>query len=196
MQKLGIGLSLFGVTASLILAANVFAARDDTRGFGMTGRVFPKIATTSGRLRVCQVHELVIKNRSMNLTRRANDTIDVFDKIAKRVEDFYTNKVLPGGTTVSNYSSLVADIQTKEALVKTDLQIAQNDANSFNCNNSDPKGQLTTFRQDMQKVIDALKDFRTSIRNLIVAVHGAVGDRSASASARFKPATGSGESNE
>ncbi len=93
-----------------------------------------------------------------------------FDAIAKRVEDYYISKVVPSGKTVTNYDSLVSEIQNKKQATQTALGKAQTDANSFSCSGNDPKGQLTQFRTDMQTVKSALKDYRTAIKNLIVAV--------------------------
>ena len=100
---------------------------------------------------------------------------DKFDKHAQRVEEYYTSKVLPSSKTVAGYDSLVADIQAKKTAVTTAISTAQNDANKFSCTGDDPKGHLTQFRKDMQAVKKALKDYRTSIKNLIVAVRSVTG---------------------
>ncbi len=99
-----------------------------------------------------------------------------FTKIADRVEAYYKDTVVPMGKTVDNYDALVADIQTKKTQVETDLTTAQNDASNFVCTGIDPKGHLTQFRVDMQEVKKSLKNYRTSIKDLIVAVHGVVGE--------------------
>lgn len=134
--------------------------------------VQPQVALTGGSLTACQAHEQVLKTRMDNLVRLANTMMEVFNKIALRVEDFYKNKVLPTGRTVPNYDAFIADISLKQAIVKSDLNIAQTNANDFICTGIDPKGHLTQFRIDMQTVKGALKDYRTSIKNLIVAVRG------------------------
>jgi hypothetical protein len=58
--------------------------------------------------------------------------------------------------------------------VQAALTKTQNDADNFNCTGN-PKDQLMLFREDMQSVKKALKDYRTSIKNLIVAVHSVTG---------------------
>ncbi len=122
-------------------------------------------------LRSCQAREAAVKTRMESLVRLATTMQEKFDSIATRVKDFYTNKVLPTGKTVSNYDALVADIGAKKAVVQTDLTSAQNKVSAFSCTADDPKGLLTQFRLDMQKVKGDLKNYRTSIKNLIVAVH-------------------------
>jgi hypothetical protein len=138
--------------------------------------VSPQVRLTAGLLQACQAHEKVITTRLNSLMRMATDMLATFTKIADRVETYYTGTVVPGGKTVDTYDALVADIQTKKTQVETDLTTAQNDANNFVCTGIDPKGHLNQFRIDMQEVKKSLKDFRTSIKNLIVAVHGVVGE--------------------
>ncbi len=127
---------------------------------------------TEAKKQSCLSHEASIKQRSESLTNLALNMEEKFDAIALRVEDYYTGKVVPAGKTVTTYNMLIADIATKKAAVQTALTAAQNDANTFSCTVDNPKAQLTQYRRDMQTVKGALKDYRTSIKNLIVAVRG------------------------
>ncbi len=133
------------------------------------------LASQAGQLKSCQAREAAIKNRSLHLTKLATGMETKFDAIAGRVEAYYTAKVVPSGKTVSNYNTLVADIQTQKTNIQTAVTKAQNDANSFSCTGSTPKAQMTQFRIDMQSVKGALKEYRTSIKNLIVAVRSITG---------------------
>lgn len=135
------------------------------------------------RLKVCQIHERNIKNRAEHLQALVDKMFDKFDRIATRVENFYTTKLVPQGKTLPNYTALVADIATKKAAVTTAVEKAKADIAGFSCTTSaDPKADMTTYRLDMQAVKSALQDYRKSIRNLIVAVRGLAGE-SASPSA-------------
>lgn len=119
-----------------------------------------------GRLRACEARQDAVKNRMNSLTKLAKNIEDKFDSIATRVEDFYTKS----GKTVSNYNALVTDISAKKDVVTADLTDAQSKVDAFSCSADDPKGLLTQFRLEMQKVKTDLKNYRTSIKNLIVAV--------------------------
>lgn len=143
-------------------------------------------ATAPGKLRSCQARESAVKTRMSHLVQLATNMMNKFDRHATRVETFYTKKVVPSGKTVSNYDSLVADINTKKTAVQSALTKAQNDVNGFSCTNGDPKALLTQFRQDMQATKQALKDYRTSIKNLIVAVRGIVGGEASESGAMKK----------
>lgn len=130
---------------------------------------------TDAKLKACQARENAIKTRFERLNLLVTTMEEKFDAIAGRVEEYYTAKVVPGGKTVANYDSLVADIAAKKAAVSTVLTKAQNDIAGFSCDEADPKAQMTTYRLDMQGVIQELKDYRTSIKDLIVAVHSVTG---------------------
>ncbi len=130
---------------------------------------------TEAKLKACQARENAIKRRAERLGKLAANMQEKFSAIEGRVEEYYTAKVLPSGKTVANYDGLVADIQTKKEAVQTALTIAQNDAGNFACDGNDPKGRLAQFKDDMRAVKSALKDYRTSIKNLIVAVRSVTG---------------------
>lgn len=163
----------------LALAPAVFAARMPlyTGTTGVPEKIVVQVQNrlTQARLRACQAKENAIRNRAKHLGDLATTMEKTFDAIAKRVEDYYTTKVVPSGKTVAGYDSLVGDIATKKTAVQTALTKAQTDAEGFACDSTDPKGQLTQFREDMQAVKSALKDYRTSIKNLIVAVRSVTG---------------------
>jgi len=161
MKKLIVFLSLFLLTASPALAVKNLAQ-------GMPSTV--KARLTQVRLRSCQAREDVIEKQTSQLVKMTSNMLDVFDKIATRVKDHYTNTVVPSGKTVSNYSSLVADIAAKKAAVSAALTAAQTGVDSFSCDGDNPKGVLSDFHTDMRSVKSALKDYRAAINKLIVAV--------------------------
>lgn len=131
---------------------------------------------TDARLKSCQAKEESIKNRLSHLNQLATNMQEKFDAIAERVKEYYTTKVVPSGKTVANYDTLVANVATKKTQVQTALTKAQDDVAGFSCDGEDPKGHLTTFRLDMQAVKGALKEYRTSIKNLIVAIRSVTGE--------------------
>lgn len=147
-----------------VLAADSSAAKADVHG-----------KLTEVKLKVCQKKEAAIKKRDDQLNKMAETMLTKFADIATRVETYYTSKVVPSGKTVSNYDALVAEIGTKKTAVQTALTKANTDATAFSCTSDNPKGQLTQFRTDMQMVKQALKDYRTAIKNLIVAIRSVTG---------------------
>lgn len=177
------------VIAFLLFSGTVLAAPPARLDKLTPQNATPPAKLETGKLKACQARQDSIKKRSAQLTKLVTNMEENFDSIAQRVEAYYTNKVLPSGKTLTNYNILVSDISAKKAAVQTGVAKASDDIAGFNCNSSDPKVQLTLFRNDMQGVKQELKDYRTSIKDLIVAVHSLTGsdNRDESASPSAKP---------
>lgn len=160
----------------LIFVPHIFAKENQSES-----RKEARIAKLEAKkLQVCQVHEKNITKRLESLTNLVANQEEKFASIAARVENHYTTKLVPAGKTVDNYDSLVADIATKKIAVDAALTTAKTDASNFSCTADDPKGLLTTFRKDMQAVKSALKNYRKSVRNLIVGIRSEKGSPEAS----------------
>lgn len=130
------------------------------------------------RLKSCQAREAGIRTRSESLKGLIDNMLIKFDSIAQRVKDYYTAKLIPEGITVADYDSLVAEIQTKKLAVETALALAGEGLGRFSCSGDEPKAVLTQFNLDMRKTKDALRDYRTSVKDLIVAVRSSRGAES------------------
>lgn len=128
--------------------------------------------TTNSSPRSCQARESAVKIRMKQLTQLATTMETTFNNIDDRVTNFYTNTVLSSGRSVANYSSLVNDISDKKTAVQASIVKTNLDIDNFSCTTGNPKNLLNQFRLDMQSVKTALKNYRTSIKNLIVAVNG------------------------
>lgn len=125
----------------------------------------------SGKLRACQSIEKNLTNRSNHLVELVTHMETTFTRIANGVEQYYLTKVVPAGNTLSNYDALVADITTKQNALTPLIEAAQADVINFSCTSDNPGASMTQYRTDMQAILHGLKDYRTSIKNLIVAVH-------------------------
>ncbi|MBI4029548.1 MAG: hypothetical protein HY376_04255 [Candidatus Blackburnbacteria bacterium] len=164
-------LPVFLVLFFVLLAAPAFAiGKPDSLPTQAQNRL------TEARLKACQARESAITKRMTHLVELVTKMEGKFDAIAQRTEEYYTSKVVPSGKTAANYDTLVADIQTKKAAVGTALASAQTNSTSFSCTGNNPKGLLTQFRTDMQAVKKALHNYRTSIKDLIVAVRSVTGE--------------------
>lgn len=189
-----IAIPVFFLIASSTLAFNL-PGQATNRPTGYSNGV-PQVSTArqntqtrlkDAKLKVCQARENGIKQRSSRLTQLVTTMENKFDAIVQRVEDYYNSKVVPSGKSVSNYNSLISDIQTKKAAVQTALSKTQSDVSGFSCTSDNPKGQMTQFREDMQAVKRALKEYRTSIKSLIVAVRSVTGVQNSERSGSPRP---------
>lgn len=172
---LSLGLLLF--SPSLVLASN---DNDSSKSYGRGESVRENVKKefksdlSDLRKKSCESRMENIKNRSNSLLERSSKMLEKFGSIATRVQDFYTNKVVPAGGTVSNYDALVSDIAAKKVAVEAALSDAKRKAQGFDCSDpSSAKTRVSEYRLAMQNVIKALKDYKTSVKNLIVAVRTA-----------------------
>ena len=101
----------------------------------------------------------------------SENTYDKFDAIAKRVIDYYNDKIVPSGKNLTGYDDLLLDIREKRKVAHDAVIAAEIDFNVFSCQADDPKGAIRQFNEDMRTVKRTLKNYRGSIKNLIVAIH-------------------------
>lgn len=160
-------------TTLFFLATSVVSAQSSTGQARRATKPSPA-AVSETRVRSCEARKDAVTNRMASLVRFANNMLEKFSAISLRVQQFYTDKVLPTGVTVANYDALLKDVADKKAVVETAVAKAQADVDDFSCDDSDIRDQYSTFRQNMQAVKQALQNYRTAIKNLIVAVHSAL----------------------
>jgi hypothetical protein len=135
-----------------------------------TGQANGQAHLAAAQLKVCQNREKAINNIMSRVDTRAQNQLTLFGTIATRVEGFYTSK----GKTVSNYDQLVAAIASAKTQATTDLSTMQS-GSTFSCTSSNPKGAVTVFQGYMKTEITDLQNYRTAVKNLIVAVASANG---------------------
>jgi hypothetical protein len=121
------------------------------------------------KLRVCENHEKTITSVMKRITEKSKHQFTLFNTITERTESFYTKK----GHILSNYDQLVSDVAAKKAAAQAEIDAVNSVGSTFTCTGSDPKGTLSTFRSSWKSEITALQGYRTSIKNLIVAVKSA-----------------------
>ena len=122
----------------------------------------------ANKLRVCELHKTKITAIIGRSITRAKRQLELFTRISDRVKAFYVKK----GYNVANYSELVAAADAAKAKAQADLDTLQN-LDAFDCNSDDPKGQTEIFKMALKTVNQDLKDYRTAVKNLIVAVKSA-----------------------
>lgn len=134
------------------------------------GRDKLKNRLTQVKLKVCDKKESSIKKRSEKLVAKADKIQTRFDRIIERVDNYYVDVLVPKDVEVENYSDLLANIEDNRRATATALGVAESTAENFTCEGKNPKEQIGQFRTDMKGVISALKGYKKSVVNLIVAV--------------------------
>ena len=119
----------------------------------------------AAQLTACNNREAAINNILSRIDTRAQNQITLFGTIATRVENFYATQ----GKTLSNYTQLVAAINTAQAQTNTDFGTMHTNS-TFSCSASNPKGMVTAFQSYLKTEITDLQNYRTAVKNLIVGV--------------------------
>ncbi len=123
-----------------------------------------------GKLMACQNREVAIKNIISRIDTRAQNQIALFNTIATRVEALYVKE----GKTATNYTQLVDAVNAAKTQADTDFSTLKTNSN-FSCSSSNPKGMVSSFQSYLKMEISDLQNFRTAVKNLIVAVATANG---------------------
>lgn len=118
------------------------------------------------KLKACQNRQKAITNIMTRIADRGQKQVDLFSTIAERTEKFYTDK----GKTLANYDTLVADVAAKKTAAQTAVDAVKSSSTTFDCSGEDPKGVVSSFKESLKSEIDALKAYKTSVKNLIVGV--------------------------
>ncbi|HSE60788.1 MAG TPA: hypothetical protein VLA88_00675 [Candidatus Saccharimonadales bacterium] len=117
------------------------------------------------RKKVCQNRVSNIKKIMSNAGEAAQRQQAVFGKIAERVQQFYATKKL----NVANYTQLVDAVNTKKEAVTAALA-AVRALPQFDCSADNPVGAVDQYKVKLQGVRNALKDYRSAVHALLVAV--------------------------
>ena len=120
---------------------------------------------TQARINVCQKRQAAINNIMSRIDTRAQNQSTLFNDIAQKVEAFYTTS----GKTVSNYSTLVANINSASQKTASDLSVLSSNS-TFSCTLSNPRGAIDSFRSYLKTEISDLQNLRLQVKDLIVAV--------------------------
>lgn len=156
-----------------LAATNVEARSDNASVNASAAKAKAETKLETAKLRVCQNKEDSIKKRNSQLEKMTRNMLEKFDAIAERAKEHYASKVEPAGAEVENYDTLLMDMAVKKLAVMSALANAKADADVFDCDGDSPKEKLSNFREDMQAVKKALKEYRTAIKEYIAAMRSA-----------------------
>jgi len=162
--------AISGFFLFLILVSPALATKPENIAVGTGNSKRPSALVTTAKMKSCQARESAVKIRMTQLTKLVTTMETTFDKIAERVQKYYTDKVLPSGRSLTGYDTLVNNISTQKMAIQTALDKANADISIFSCDSENPRALLLQFNTNMKLVKGALKTYRTSITKLIVAI--------------------------
>ena len=118
------------------------------------------------KLKICQKREDRINGSMTNAASRGQAKLDLFSTIAARTEAFYVSK----GKVLANYDDLVATVNAEKTAAQSAVDNVKASSDDFKCDGDSPKGVASLFKTDLKSTNDALKNYRTAVKNLIVGV--------------------------
>lgn len=124
------------------------------------------------KVRVCELRQAKIKAIMERSVQRAENQLKLFDTIAARTKAFYEEK----GKTLATYNELVAATENAKTKAVGEIETMKQ-IEPFDCAGNDPKGVADDFKASLQAVNQALHQYRTSVKNLIVGVKSAQSER-------------------
>lgn len=122
-----------------------------------------------------RIEQCVAKSEGVNtalqkITENRQRIFNRLSELSDKVQAFVTNKKL----VVANYDQLIANLSTRKTTAEASINQVQA-VNTLNCNDvRTPKDQLQTFRDKRKGSVDALKEYRTAVKKLILAVKSAI----------------------
>ena len=122
---------------------------------------------TDKRLDACKKREARINTIVDKTASQAEKHLGVFEKIEERVKTFYVDKQL----SVENYDTLTAAVDEKHTAAVAAIDELK--ANDFSCDTTDASNPAGLMKELAQSKNDALKEYRTALKDLIVAIKGA-----------------------
>jgi hypothetical protein len=177
VQKLRIGLvaavmAVAGVVAVVYPTAAIAhdGEHDSTNAHDAADRQSAAKQRAAGKLdearkKVCNNRSTAIKKVMTIGADAAQRHLNFFGKSVERIQQFYTNKNL----NVANYDQLVASVNAKKEAVQGALASLKA-VPGFDCNSDNPVGNVDDYKAKLAAVRNALKDYRSAITALLVAV--------------------------
>jgi hypothetical protein len=121
---------------------------------------------TAKKLKACENRQANINERTTRISDRGTKHLALFTSIAERAKAFYVKK----GNVLANYDTLVADVEAKKVAAQTTVDTIATSKATFTCEGNDPKLAVDDFKAKLTLRNNALKEYRTAVKNLIVGI--------------------------
>ncbi|HSX05543.1 MAG TPA: hypothetical protein VLF69_03700 [Candidatus Saccharimonadales bacterium] len=121
------------------------------------------------RQKACTQRQNNINRRTAQFAANAARHLEVFNKIFTKVQAFHDSK----GLQVSDYDALVAAATAKQTAAQTAVDALKALNVQIDCTQPDPASTVATIKSAVTDARTALQAYRTSLKDLVVALKGA-----------------------
>lgn len=121
------------------------------------------------RLETCQARQQKINDIFNKSTEQNKKQLAVFQKIEANIKQFYIDKKL----SIPQYQAVLDSVATKEAIAVASIEVSSEI--TFDCTTENAAKPGAVIKEVMTTRHNALKEYRTAIKNLILVVRKANG---------------------
>lgn len=171
---------VFGSNSAVILALPNQISSTNTSNKSSSEGDNGKNDLSAAQLKSCQKHEHVIDNILKRIADRGQKQVDLFSTIASRTEDFYSTK----GKTLENYNLFVTNLAANKVAAQTAVNVIKQESADFKCSDNNPKGIASAFKKALKTEISVLRNYRSAVKNFVVAVRTLESSKNSSTSNR------------
>lgn len=117
---------------------------------------------------ICEEHKSALNTVVDNVVQRSKNHFDRITAIYDMTTKFYTDK----GLSVSNYTTLVANVESAKAAAVLASQNLDSTP-QFSCESDGPKADIQAFRNKRLDKVDTFASYRDAVKTLVTAVKAA-----------------------
>jgi len=121
--------------------------------------------------KVCQQSENRVQNMFSNMNKLGDSQLAFMNTINERVQNFY--KI--SGLAATGYEDAVAEVTKTQQAAQEQVQATTQTSSQYGCDKEDPKGTAQQYKTQVKSEINALKEYRTALKNLITVVKSSDG---------------------
>lgn len=122
--------------------------------------------THAQRMKICENREKTINNKVGAFGNHAVKYLERLDTIFTKVQNYQLEKQLP----VSNYDELLQTTNAKQSDAATAVAALKLVAVNIDCSAEDPAAGLSTVKQAAHDARDALKAYRSALKDMVKAL--------------------------
>lgn len=127
--------------------------------------------TAAQRQKVCVHIQKAVNNKLSAFDDHADSYLTRLNTAYTKLKDYQSTK----NVTVSNWNDLLTAADDKQAAASASVDALKALGTSVDCTSSDPAGVLASIKSGAASTRYTLKDYRTSLKNIIVALAHANG---------------------
>ncbi len=125
-----------------------------------------KKSTVADRQKACTEHQGEVDTHFARYSSDAKKALSTYDAVFTKVQAYQsTNKL-----SVANYDALVADATAKQVAAQGAVSALASVSTTIDCTTTDPAASIGTVKSAVATAKSALKEYRTAIKTIIVAL--------------------------